>query len=236
MVHVVLSETEEPLLSAFQLKSLFKKIDGIKIPFAEFEVDELEAQDPDHVKKLFYIVDCFGELQREMASVSRNNELQQSIIKDQAIEIENLKEEASEYIKYKQDYEKLRHDLAKGLENIIKNLAGNEVVEIQKTADVMEQLPLLEKLVTAIILESENSKSKAQELDTKILKTQEVVDELSSKVKFFEESNQGREASAGSVQERGSFEAHSLPPRSEISEIDDAVIINTCIYTLQLRC
>lgn len=215
-------ETEEPLLSAFQLKSLFKKIDGIKIPFAEFEVDELEAQDPDHVKKLFYIVDCFGELQREMASVSRNNELQQSIIKDQAIEIENLKEEASEYIKYKQDYEKLRHDLAKGLENIIKNLAGNEVVEIQKTADVMEQLPLLEKLVTAIILESENSKSKAQELDTKILKTQEVVDELSSKVKFFEESNQGREASAGSVQERGSFEAHSLPPRSEISEIDDA--------------
>lgn len=213
-------ETEDPLLSAFQLKSLFKKIDGIKIPFTEFEVDELEAQDPDHVKKLFYIVDCVGGLQREMASVSRNNELQQSIIKDQAIEIEHLKEEASEYIIYKQDYEKLRHNLAKGLENIIKNLAGNEVVGTLKTADVMEQLPLLEKLVTAIILESENSKSKAQELDTKILKTQEVVDELSSKVKFFEESKQGREASAGSIQEHGGFEAHSLP-RSEISEIDD---------------
>ncbi|XP_074334245.1 trans-Golgi network-localized SYP41-interacting protein 1-like [Apium graveolens] len=213
-------ETEDPLLSAFQLKSLFKKIDGIKIPLAEFEVGELEAGDPDHVKKLFYIVDCVGGMQREMSSVSRNNELQQSLIKDQALEIEHLKDEASEYIMYKQDYENLKHDLAKGLENIMKKLAGNEVVGTQKTANVMEQLTLLEKLVTAIILESENSKSKVQELDSKILKTQEVVDELSSKVKFFEESKQGREASASSIQERGGFEAHLLP-RSEISEIDD---------------
>lgn len=232
MVHIVRSETEDTLLSAFQLKSLFKKIDGIKIPFAEFEVDELEVEDNDHVKKLFYIVDCVGAMQREMTSISRNNELQQSIIKDQALEIEHLKEEASEYMMYKQEYEKLKHDLAKGLENIMKNLAGNEVAGTQKTADVIEQLPLLEKFVTAIILESENSKSKAQELDAKILKTQEVVDELSKKVKFFEESKQGREASAGSIQERGGFEAHLLPPRSEISEIDDAVIIITCIYTL----
>ena len=174
-------------------------------------------------------------MQHEIGSVSFNNELQETIVKDQAIEIEHLKEEVSKHITDKQNYEKMEHELfelAKGLKNMVHKLGGNEMAETQRTADVIGQLPLLEKLVTAIIWDSENSRSKAQELDTKILRTQEVVDELSSKVKFFEESNKGRGALTNSIQEREDHEAHALSTRSEISEIEDGVIINTCLYTI----
>lgn len=75
----------------------------------------------------------------------------------------------------------------------------------------------------AVILESENSKSKAQELGAKLFGSQKVMDELSTKVKLLEDSNQSRSASASpeGSQERSIFEAPSLPNRSEITEIED---------------
>ncbi|WOG88702.1 hypothetical protein DCAR_0207937 [Daucus carota subsp. sativus] len=223
MYNILKKEKEDTLLSAPQLKSLSRKIDRIKIP-TDFEVKELEPHDSNFIKKLYYIVDWVGGMQHEIGSVSFNNELQETIVKDQAIEIEHLKEEVSKHIIDKQNYEKMEHELfelAKGLKNMVHKLGGNEMAETQRTADVIGQLPLLEKLVTAIIWDSENSRSKAQELDTKILRTQEVVDELSSKVKFFEESNKGRGALTNSIQEREDHEAHALSTRSEISEIED---------------
>lgn len=229
MLHFVFSETEDTLLSAPQMKSLFNKIDKIKIP-VEFKVKELEPHNSNFVKKLFYIIDWVGGLQHEIGSKSCNNELQETIIKDQATETEHLKEEVPKHIIDKQDYEKMKHELfevAKVLENIFQKLRGNEMAGTQRTADVMGQLPLLEKLVSDVIWESENSRSKAQELDTKLLQTQDVVDKLSSKVKFFEESNRGRESSGNSIQERGDYEAHALPTQSEISEIEDGVNTNT---------
>ncbi|XP_074326560.1 trans-Golgi network-localized SYP41-interacting protein 1-like [Apium graveolens] len=216
-------ETENTFLSAPQMKYLFDMIDKIKIP-AQFEVKELEPHNSNFVKKLFYIIDWVGGLQHEIGSKSCNNKLQETILKDQAIETEPLKEEVSKHIMDKKDYEKMRHELfemAKVLENIFQKLRGYEMAGTQRTSDVMGQLPLLEKLVSDVIRESENSRSKAQELDTKLLQTQDVVDRLSSKVKFFEESNQGREFSGNSIQERGDYEAHALPTQSEISEIED---------------
>lgn len=228
IVHIALTEVEDSLLSTSQLKSLFDKIDRIEMPITEFEVGELEPHDPDHVKKLFYIIDCVDGLQHQISSLSHNNELQQLTLKNQVLEIEHLKEEVAKHNIDEQDSEKMKHELfelAIGLENIVQKLGGDEKVANQKSTSVSGLVTILEKLVTAIILESENYKSKAQEFDAKMLRTQEVVDQLTSKIKLLEDSNQGREALPDTIQERGVFEAHTLPTQSEISEIEDVVNI-----------
>lgn len=47
------------------------------------------------------------------------------------------------------------------------------------------------------------------------------MDELSTKVKFLEDSNQGRSVSPEDAREESVFETPSLPNRSEITEIED---------------
>lgn len=227
MILTDLTEAEDSLISTSQLKSLFKKIDRIEMPVREVEVGELKPDDPDHVKKLFHIIDCVDELQRQISSLSHNNEMQQFALKNQVLEIENLKEEAAKHFMDKQDYEKMKRELfelAIGLESIVQKLGGDEKDASQKSVGVVGLLTRLEKLVTDVIWESENSKSKAHELDSKMLRTQEVVDELTSKIKLLEDSKI-REASADSVQERSVFEAHTLPTQTEISEVEDVVNI-----------
>ncbi|XP_059633606.1 trans-Golgi network-localized SYP41-interacting protein 1 isoform X2 [Cornus florida] len=216
-------EAEGPVLSASQVKSLFDKISGIEIPFAEFRSDP-EPCDSANVKKLFYIIDTIAPLHKKVNVLSHDKEELQSDLAKQILEIEHLKEKCEEQNKNDEDYKMMKSELfelALGLENIIQKLGGNELVVDQKSAGARELLPVLEKLVTAIVLESENSKSKAQELGAKLLGNQKVVDDLSTKVKLLEDSSQGRFVSPETLQERSIFEAPSLPPRSEISEIED---------------
>ncbi|PQQ11596.1 CAAX amino terminal protease [Prunus yedoensis var. nudiflora] len=98
---------------------------------------------------------------------------------------------------------------------------GNDLVGDQKSSGVMGLLSVLEKQVMDLQLESENSKSKAQELGTKLVESQKFVEELSTKVNVLQDSHQGRPAQQEIVQERSIFEAPSLPTGSEISEIED---------------
>ncbi|CAK9172375.1 unnamed protein product [Ilex paraguariensis] len=215
---------EDSLLSSSQMKSLFDKISGIEVPFPEFELEILEPNDPAHVNKLFYIIDSVTGLQHRMTLLSRDKENLQSSIEKQVVEIEHLKDEVEERSRDKEDSDKMKNELFElvlGLENIIKKLGGGEFVGDQKPAGVIGLLPVLEKLVMAILQESENVKSKAQELGSKLLGSQKVVDELLSKVKLLEDSNQGRIASPEAVQEGGILEVPSLSTRSEISEIED---------------
>lgn len=91
----------------------------------------------------------------------------------------------------------------------------------QKRTDLRGLVSTLEKLVITVIEESESLKFKAQELGVKFLANQGLVDELSSKLKLFEDSNRYRSSSPEVVQERKIFEAPSMPTRSEITEIED---------------
>jgi hypothetical protein len=223
----VVSEAEVSLLSASQVKTLFDKIKEIEIPIAESEVGDVEPQNSAHVKKLFSIIDSVTELWQQVNLLSHDKEELESTLTTQVLEIEHLEEEVEKHIRGKEDSEKMKNELSEltfGLENIIGMFRGRDLVD-QKFAGVKGLLSVLEKQVMDMLLESENSKSKAQELGTELLASQKAVDELSIKVKLLEDSVQGRSAQPEIVQERNIFEAPSLPMGSEISEIEDVVNI-----------
>ncbi|XP_058195145.1 trans-Golgi network-localized SYP41-interacting protein 1-like [Rhododendron vialii] len=218
-------EAEEAFMSASQVKSLYDKVNDLEVPFAEFKVGDTDFHNSDHAKKLFYIIDVVTPMMHHMNSLSHEKEELQATLVKQVQEIEHLKEKVEQQNLDKQDYENMKNELFElefTLESIIQKLGGNDLVEDPKTIGVKEFIPVLEKLVMAVILESENSKSKAQELSAKLLGSQKVVDELSNKVKFLEDSKQGRSVSPEVARETGIFEASSLPTRSEITEIEDA--------------
>ncbi|GFZ00025.1 TGN-related, localized SYP41 interacting protein [Actinidia rufa] len=219
-------DAADAFLSASQAKSLYEKINDIEVPFAEFKVGDTEFNDSDHAKKLFYIIDAYASMQRQINLLSDDKEELQSTLVKQVHQIEHLKEEVEEQIKDKQYYEKMKNELVElelGLDNIIQKLGGNDLVGDQKkSAGVRGLITVLEKLVMAVIFESENSKSKAQELGSKFLGSENFVDELSTRVKLLEDSNHGRCSSPPeAAHETSIFEAPSLPTRSEITEMED---------------
>ncbi|KAI5352155.1 hypothetical protein L3X38_005046 [Prunus dulcis] len=217
-------EAEDSLLSASEIKTLFDKIRGIEIPMPESEVGNLELHDSAHVKKLFYVLDNIINLQNQINFLAHEKEELQSTLGTRMLEIGQLKEEVEHYDRDRKDTEKMKSELSVviySLEKIIDMSGGNDLVGDQKSSGVMGLLSVLEKQVMALQLESENSKSKAQELGTKLVESQKFVEELSTKVNVLQDSHQGRPAQQEIVQERGIFEAPSLPTGSEISEIED---------------
>ncbi|KAH0991798.1 hypothetical protein GBA52_003281 [Prunus armeniaca] len=217
-------EAEDSLLSASEVKTLFDKIRGIEIPMPESEVGNLELHDSAHVKKLFYVIDNIINLQNQINLLSHEKEELQSTLGTRMLEIGQLKEEVEHYDRDRKDTEKMKSELSVliySLEKIIDISGGNDLVGDQKSSGVMGLLSVLEKQVMALQMESENSKSKAQELGTKLVESQKFVEELSTKVNVLQDSHQGRPAQQEIVQERSIFEAPSLPTGSEISEIED---------------
>lgn len=101
----------------------------------------------------------------------------------------------------------LKAEFKDGLQNIIHRLGGEESVGFKKPADVAGLLLVLDRLVQGIVLDSENSRSKAYE--------------LSGRVKLLEDFIQNRISASDTIQK-----ASSLPAGSEISEIDDQACVN----------
>lgn len=164
-----------------------------------------------------------------MSTLSREKKELQSSLEKQALQIEHLKEEVEEHIRDEEDYEKMKNELLEftiGLENIIQKLGSNNVVDLQKQTPVTGFLPVLDNLIVAKVLESENLKAKTEELFADLHGTQKVVEDLSSKVKSLENSNQLKVTPLEIKQERGIFEAASLPTQSEISEVQDVVPVS----------
>lgn len=121
-------------------------------------------------------------------------------------------------------------ELESGFKSIIQKLGGNELVDDQKASGVIFLLPLLDKLVTAKLTESEYLQSRNEELVTKLRGSDMIVDDLSNKVKLLENSNQARSVAVEIDQERGTS-VPSLSNQSEISEIQDMVKFILCLYT-----
>ncbi|MFQ6629687.1 hypothetical protein Gotur_006546 [Gossypium turneri] len=216
-------EAKEPLLSATQLRTLLDKLSVIEIPLVESE--DLEPHSSTEVKKLFSIINSFAELQNQINLLSYEKEELQSMLSQQSFEIEHLKEEIERHVRNKPELEVMKMELSEatfGLEKIIVGLGGKELIGSPNSVGMRALLPVLEKQVNALLLEAESSKSRAQELGTKLLGSQNAVDELSTKVKLLEDSLQGRTIQAEVVQDRSIFEAPSASTGSEISEIEDA--------------
>ncbi|MBA0706407.1 hypothetical protein Golax_018517 [Gossypium laxum] len=132
--------------------------------------------------------------------------------------------EIETHVRNKPDLEHMKMELSEvtfGLEKIIVVLGGKEFIGGQNSVGMKVLLPFLEKQVNAFLLEAKTSKSKAEELGTKLAGSQKVVNELSTKVKLLEDSIQDRTVPPEVLQERSIFEAPSASTGSEISEIED---------------
>ncbi|KAL2510310.1 hypothetical protein Fot_33957 [Forsythia ovata] len=210
-------EMEDSILSVSQMKTLFDKISEIEVPDAAFAVGGLEPHDTADVRKLFYIIDNFNKLQEMVSSLFHEKEELQSTHDKQVFEIEHLKNNVNEHIKNEKDSERMKNELLEiesGLQNIVRKFGGNELIDDHKVAGVIWLVPILDKLVMAMALESENLKSKTDELGAKLFGSEMLVNDFSNKV------NQSRIAPTENRQERGASEA-SLPAKSEISEVQD---------------
>ncbi|KAK2389373.1 myosin-11 [Trifolium repens] len=223
-MHSALSAKEESsILSASQLTDIFNKIDRIKVPIVESE-DDMEPHTSDPVKKLFYIIDSVTRLHHQINSLSHDKKEMQSILETKALEIKDLKEEVKELNRHCEDSKVVKNELSEltsVLEKIIDILGANDWVVDRKSKGVRELLLPLEKHILSILSESENSKSKAQELGINLVGSQKVIDELMTKVKLLEESIQDRISQPEIVQERSIYKAPSLPAGSEITEVEE---------------
>ncbi|TKY47720.1 restin-like [Spatholobus suberectus] len=224
MHSALLAKEESSLLPASQMRDLFDKIDRIKIPIVESEEDDLEPHTSAPMRKLFYIIDSVTRLHNQINSLSHDKEQLQSILESKDLEIKDLKEKVKQLNRNYEDSKMIKNELSElsyVLEKIMDILGASEWVVDRKSKGVKELISALEKHIIAILSESENSKSKAQELDIKLVGSQKVIDELTTKVKVLEDSLQDRTSQPDIVQERSIYEAPSLPAGSEIIEVEE---------------
>ncbi|KAG7032332.1 hypothetical protein SDJN02_06377, partial [Cucurbita argyrosperma subsp. argyrosperma] len=217
-------EAEGCVLSTMQMEALFKKVRGIGISLPESEYLDVEQYDSTDVKTLFYLADYVSELQNQFNLLSHDKQKLQSTVTTQIIAIEQLKEEVDRASRYQLDSEEMKKDLSElsySLEQIISLLDSNYSGD-SKSEGLKGLVRILERQILDMLSESEKSKIKFEELSGKLIGSQNVVDELTTKNKLLEESLQGRTSQPEMIKERSVFEAPSFPSESEISEIEDA--------------
>ncbi|XP_057776854.1 LOW QUALITY PROTEIN: trans-Golgi network-localized SYP41-interacting protein 1 [Salvia miltiorrhiza] len=214
----------EETLSASQVKSILDKIKLVDVPDAAFAFGD--SDNSANVRKLFYVLDSFSGYMDQVSSLSHQNGELHSTIDKQVLDMEQLKRQVEDYVANEKNSEKLNKllELESGLQLIAKKLGGGDVMDDSKVNGGLWLLPLLEKLVAAVMHESETLKLKNEDLGAKLLGAQKAVDDLSNKVKLLEESNQAREIVGEIDQERGTSLA-SLSTQTEISEMQDVATL-----------
>ncbi|KAK9108356.1 hypothetical protein Syun_024367 [Stephania yunnanensis] len=223
-------EADGYLLSKDQAQTLIEKINKIGISFQESDPERGKFQSLSPVEKLFFIISSVTELHCQLKLLFHEKEQLQSDLATHVREIGSLKEEVRNLMSICQDSEKMRSDLneaALDLDKIIHKLGGSDSVEGKRSLGLKEQLFTLEKLVVALIVDCETSRSNARESAAKLQESQKVSGELSSKIKFLEDSVHGRPPLPNPPKERSVSEASSTATSSEISEIEDAGSLGT---------
>ncbi|CAN8291269.1 unnamed protein product [Cochlearia groenlandica] len=216
-------EAKENLIPASDIRALFDKISGIDMPSVDY-VDELDPENPYNVKKLFAIVDSVTKMQHQIDLLSHGHKELKSTLAEKDFEIQDLKEAAEANNTPEIELEKAKTELSEllsGLERLLCMLAGNDPVVDPSFSESWTVLKALEKKITSLLLESESSKSKAQELGLKLTGSEKLVDKLSLKVKEYEDKLQRKAVQPDIIHERSIFEAPRPPSTSEISEIED---------------
>ncbi|KAG2269630.1 hypothetical protein Bca52824_064185 [Brassica carinata] len=213
-------ESKENLIPASDMRSLFDKIRGIEVPSVD-EVNGLDSQSPYDVKKLHAVVDSVSEMQHQIDLLSYGQNELNSTLAEKDLEIQGLKEVAEANITAELELVKAKNELSKlisGLEKLLGMLAGHDPGVETDFAESWTVLQALERKITSLLVESESSKSRAQELGLKLVSSEKLVDKLSLKVREFEDKLQSKAIQPDVVLERSIFEA---PSTSEISEIED---------------
>ncbi|CAN1314243.1 Trans-Golgi network-localized SYP41-interacting protein 1 [Linum perenne] len=219
-------DSTEALMSTSELRTLFDKISRIEMYKSESEEGSVGSHSSIDVNKLFYIVDSVPQLQNQINALASEKDHLQSTLSRQVLEIELLKDDVQSHSRNQQYLETMKGEISEitvGLEKIIDVFGGDEVVADEKPGSASRLLPQLEKQVKALFSEAKTSKSHAQELGNRLLESQKVVDELSTRIEGLEDSLQsGSAVQPVLIQERSMFEAPSQPSGSEISEVEDA--------------
>ncbi|KAA8529684.1 hypothetical protein F0562_034216 [Nyssa sinensis] len=146
-------ETENPLLSASQVKSLFDKINGIEIPFAEFKIEDYELHDSAHVRKLFYIIDTVAAMHYQVNLLSHDKEELQSAVAKQVLEIEQLRKEVEEHSKNKQDCERMTSEsfeLADEVSARVRLLETPPLPSQSEISEIEDVIPLGKKAISPV--------------------------------------------------------------------------------------
>ncbi|KAL7093851.1 hypothetical protein ACP275_11G064900 [Erythranthe tilingii] len=214
-------ELEDPLLSASQVKYILEKMNEVEVPDVALAVGD--SHDSADVRKLFYVIDSYNGFLQRVSSLSLENEELQSIADNQILEIEHLQKQLEDLVGSEKDSEKLDKllELESGLQNIVRKLGVSDEMDVDLKADrSMGLMQLLDRLVMTTVVESESLKSKNEELGAKLFGAQKVVDDLSNKIKFLEDSNQTRNVPLEIV-EQGRGTSITSSPQSEISEVQD---------------
>ncbi|KAH9625124.1 hypothetical protein KSS87_005829 [Heliosperma pusillum] len=161
-------EAGEAHIWSSHVKNLLEKANKIEVSMEALQAEDLGSQESAHIGKLFYIIDHFPELQDQIDSLTRENTKLQTTLSAQIHETEHLKEQVQSSFVHEQELEKVKSkivDMEDGLNRIIQKFSSKDIPEDQKLFDVNDLVQVLEKLVMAAILESENWKSKALEFE-----------------------------------------------------------------------
>lgn len=216
------------------MRALFDKINGIEVPSVD-PVNELDPRSPYDVKKLFAIVDSVTEMQQQIEVLSYGQKELNSTLAGKDREIQGLREAAEAKSTTELELMKAKTELSKlisGLEKLLVILAGNDPDVDPNFSESGALLQALERKIASLLLESESSKSRAQELGLKLAGSEKLVDKLSSKVKEFEDKLQSKAIQPDIIHERSIFEVSRAPSTSEISEIEDKVIFYLVLFQL----
>lgn len=207
-----------------QLETLFSEVDRMEIPFKETHIEGTEMRLSTSIDKIFYVVSNVSTLQHVINMLAVEKETLQSDIAAQADEIGRLKTVAESFTIDCQELKRKENDLNDlviNMERIIQKVGGADSLEDLKSADAKSFLLVLERFLLTSIQESENSKSKARELDSRLQVSQMVVNELTKKIEVLECTAQSRPPLVES-KDRSIFDASPSITGSEISEIEDS--------------
>ncbi|CAN6823954.1 unnamed protein product [Brassica oleracea] len=209
-------EAKENLIPASDIRALFDKINGIEMPSVD-QANELDPQSVYDVKKLFAVVDSVTKMQHQ---IEYGQKELNSTLAAKDLEIQGLKEAAEAKSTTEVELVKANKELSKLISGLEKLLGNDPVVDLD-FSESWTLLQALEKKIASLLLESESSKSKAQELGLKLVSSEKLVEKLSLKVKEFEDKLQSKAVQPDVVHERSIFEAPRASSSSEISEIED---------------
>lgn len=164
-------EVHEALVQASYLENLLERVNRIQISGEDLQVGDLDPQDSTHIKKLFYAIDNFPQLQHQIKSLSHEKEELQTALAAQLRETEHLKEQVQDSNSHEQELAKVKSkviEMEAGLDRIMQMFTSGDITGDQKSVSTNDLVRVLEKLVMTMILESENLKSRTHELESQI--------------------------------------------------------------------
>ncbi|KAF0929397.1 hypothetical protein E2562_021421 [Oryza meyeriana var. granulata] len=223
------STTDRGMTEVFskdQLEALTEKINKLNISSAESHLQRELAMSSSPIDKLFSLIDEVDALRHEVDTLRYENEDLHLNFESHAREMQQLKEASRNSDSNRRELESKSSELLEvtvSMERMIQRLgylAGKEALEDNKPTSTQALLSKLEKLVVASNMESGNAKSVIQELGAKLQAREKSIDELSTKLKMFDDLHHVRLAQPEANIDRA-FEASSSAVGSEISDTED---------------